>query len=80
VATTESFTTVPFLLHGTPLLAMLPRRLGERLRSAADITLFDLPFELPRLEEKLVWNPRFSASPAHVWMREQIISVAQALT
>ena len=79
VATTESFTAAPFLLRGTPLLTIVPRRLAERLREAAEIRLFDLPFEVPKLEEKLAWNPRFTSSPAHVWMREQIVAIAKAL-
>ncbi|HMB73322.1 MAG TPA: LysR family transcriptional regulator [Gammaproteobacteria bacterium] len=79
IATTESFTAAPFLLHGTALLTIVPRRLGERLRSAAEINLLELPFEVPKLQEKIVWNPRFSSSLAHTWMREQIVDVASAL-
>jgi DNA-binding transcriptional LysR family regulator len=79
VASTESFTATPFLLRGTSMLAIVPRRLGERLQAAAEIRLLELPFEIPPLREKLVWNPRFTASPGHVWMREQIVEVAGAL-
>lgn len=79
VATTESFTTAPFLLRGTPLLMMVPRRLAERLQAAAEIRWFDLPFDVPKLQEKLAWNPRFTSSPAHGWMREQVEEVAKAL-
>ena len=76
VASTESFTTAPFLLRGSPCLAVVPRRLGERLREAADIRLLELPFELPPLREKLVWNPRFTSSPAHAWMRDLMVAIA----
>jgi hypothetical protein len=31
------------------------------------------------LREKLVWNPRFTSSPAHVWMRERLVGIARAL-
>lgn len=79
VASTESFTAAPFLLQGTTLLTIVPRRLGERMRKAAEIRLLELPFEVPPLREKLVWNPRFTSSPGHVWMREQIVEVAGAL-
>lgn len=79
VASTESFTAAPFLLQGTPLLTVVPRRLGERMREAAEIRLLELPFEVPPLREKLVWNPRFTSSPGHVWMREQVVEVARAL-
>jgi DNA-binding transcriptional LysR family regulator len=79
VASTESFTATPFLLRGTSMLTIVPRRLGERLQAAAEIRLLELPFEIPPLREKLVWNPRFTTGPGHVWMREQIVEVAGAL-
>jgi LysR family nod box-dependent transcriptional activator len=79
VASTESFTAAPFLLQGTSLLTILPRRLGERMRQGAEIRLLELPFEVPPLREKLVWNPRFTSSPGHIWMRTQLIDVAAAL-
>lgn len=79
VASTESFTAAPFLLCGTPLLSILPRRLGERMQAAAGVRLYELPFDVPPLREKLVWNPRFTTSPGHTWMREQIVELASAL-
>ena len=79
VATTESFTAAPFLLNGTQLLSLLPRRLAERMQAAADIRLFELPLETPPLREKLVWNPRFTSSPGHTWMREQLVDIARGL-
>jgi LysR family transcriptional regulator, nod-box dependent transcriptional activator len=79
VASTESFAAAPFLLQGTPLLTMVPRRLAERLREAADIRLLELPFEVPPLREKLAWNPRHTSSPRHVWLREQLTDIARRL-
>lgn len=79
LASTASFTAAPFLLSGTPLLTILPRRLGERMQIAADIKLLELPFAIPPLREKLIWNQRFTSSPAHAWMRRQIVEVAAAL-
>ena len=58
VASTESFATAPFLLRETPLVTLVPRRLGERLRQAADIRLVEPPFDVPPLREKLIWSPR----------------------
>jgi LysR family nod box-dependent transcriptional activator len=79
IASTESFTAAPFLLAGTSMLTMVPTRLGERMASAADVRLLELPFEVPPLREKLVWNPRFTSSPSHEWMRERIVDSAKAL-
>ena len=79
VATTVSMTNAPFLLQGTPMLAVVPRRLAERLREAAGIRLLDLPIAVPPLAEKLVWNPRFTHSRPHMWLREQLASIAAGL-
>ena len=79
VASTESFATAPFLLRETPFATLVPRRLGERLRRAADIRLVELPLDIPPLREKLIWSPRYTASPAHAWFRARIAEVAEAL-
>lgn len=79
VASTESFATAPFLLRDTPFATLVPRRLGERLQPTADIRLIELPLDIPPLREKLIWNPRYTASPAHAWFRERLVEVAKAL-
>jgi LysR family transcriptional regulator, nod-box dependent transcriptional activator len=79
VASTESFATAPFLLRDTPFATLVPRRLGERLQRAADIRLVELPLDIPPLREKLIWSPRYTASPAHAWFRAQLVEVAQQL-
>src|SRR5688572_22582657 len=79
VATTESFTNAPFLLQGTTMLTMVPRRLATRMREAAHIRLLDIPVEVPPLAEKLIWNPRFTQSQPHRWMRQLIVDIAQGL-
>jgi DNA-binding transcriptional LysR family regulator len=79
VASTESFATAPFLLRDTPFATLVPRRLGERLQRAAEIRLVELPLDIPPLREKLIWSPRYTASPAHAWFRARLVDVAQAL-
>lgn len=79
IASTESFTAAPFLLVGTSMLTMVPQRLGERMATAAAIRLLELPFAVPALREKLAWNPRFTSSPAHEWIRERIAESARRL-
>jgi LysR family nod box-dependent transcriptional activator len=79
VASTDSFATAPFLLRETSLVTMVQRRLASRLERSADIKLLEPPFEIPPMCERLAWNPRFSASPAHVWMREQLVEAAKSL-
>lgn len=79
VASTDSFATAPFLLRETSLVTLIQRRLGARLERSADIKLLEPPFEIPPISERLAWNPRFSASPAHAWLREQLVEAAKAV-
>jgi len=79
VASTDSFATALFLLRETSLVAMVQRRLGTRLEHSADIKILEPPVEIPPMCERLAWNPRFSASPAHAWMREQLVEAAKAI-
>jgi LysR family nod box-dependent transcriptional activator len=79
VASTESFAAAPFLLAGTRMVTTVPRRLGERLRAAADIRLLEPPFAVPPLSLKLAWSARYTLSPKHVWLREQLLDVARGL-
>jgi DNA-binding transcriptional LysR family regulator len=66
-------------LEGTRLVTTVPRRLGERLRAAADIRLLEPPFTVPPLSLKLAWSARYTSSPKHVWLREQLMDVARGL-
>jgi LysR family transcriptional regulator, nod-box dependent transcriptional activator len=79
IASTESFATAPFSLRETPFATLVPRRLGERLQRAAEIRLIELPIDIPPLREKLIWSPRYTASPAHAWFRDRIADVAKTL-
>jgi LysR family transcriptional regulator, nod-box dependent transcriptional activator len=79
VASSGSLATAPFLLQETPFVTLIPRRLGERVRHAADIKLVEPPFDVPPLRETLFWSPRVTASPAHAWLRERFCEAAKAI-
>ncbi len=72
VAAAPSFLVLPFLLRGTSLLALMPRRLGERFRKAAGLKLCKPPFPLPELKERMIWNPKLTSDPAHRWLRNAL--------
>jgi LysR family nod box-dependent transcriptional activator len=78
-ATTESFVAAPFMLEGTDMVTLTHRRLARRLEEAANIRYFPPPFRIPDIHESIFWNPRNTASPAHVWLRTLLIESATAL-
>jgi DNA-binding transcriptional LysR family regulator len=44
-----------------------------------DLSMYELPFELPPLEYFLYWHMSADLDDAHIWMRDQIAQVAHAL-
>jgi LysR family transcriptional regulator, nod-box dependent transcriptional activator len=75
----ESFLLAPFLLQGTDLVTLIPKRAEAFLRRTGDIRVLESPIELPALVEMLWWHSRATADPAHTWLRGRIGEVAKAL-
>src|SRR3954451_22978008 len=74
----ESFLLAPFLLQGTDLVTLIPKRAEAFLRRTGDIRVLESPVEFPPLVETLWWHPRASGDPAHAWLRSRIGEVADA--
>ncbi len=59
-------------------VAVVPALLiDDRLRPF--LKMFRPPFEMPSIEEFLVWHSRNDADPGHTWFRRLILEVAQDL-
>jgi LysR family transcriptional regulator, nod-box dependent transcriptional activator len=76
----ETFLLAPFLLQGTDLVTLIPKRAEAFLRRTGDIRVLEPPVELPALIETLWWHPRMTADPAHAWLRGRIGQVAATLS
>jgi LysR family nod box-dependent transcriptional activator len=77
-ATTANVLEVPFMLPGTPLLAIMPEDLATQLRPSLSIKFFPLPPELAlQGRVTLFWHRRNEPDPAHAWMRRLIIEAAR---
>lgn len=70
----QHFLTVPSTLVKTDLIACLPYHMAKHY----DISIYELPFELPPVEYFLYWHVSSDLDYAHIWMREQIAQVAAA--
>ena len=70
--------TMPFMLAGTDLVAMLPERIARRVAAAADIRLLEPQMPLEPLEQSAYWHSRRDRDPGHVWLREELLAVAAA--
>ena len=78
-AWTESFILSPFLVRGTEMVTLVHERVALALEPAADARIIAPPYDLPEIQEILLWNPRRTTDPPHVWMREQIMAAARQI-
>jgi DNA-binding transcriptional LysR family regulator len=72
----ESFLTLPLILPGTRLMAMLPSRIAALFARSTDIRLVKPPKPVPSFSEAMTWNSLYDNDPAHVWLRQQLKLVA----
>lgn len=74
------FSLVPFFVEGTQNVALLQRRLAERLLASARVRIVEPETALPKVRVHLYWNKSRTRDPAHTWLRERIIESSALLT
>jgi LysR family transcriptional regulator, nod-box dependent transcriptional activator len=77
--TVPSLLHLPLVLAGTSYVATLPERVAQLFAAPQSIKTFPLPFPAPQQFEILLWHKRHEPDPAHAWLRELIIELAQHL-
>lgn len=60
-------------------LAALPSQFAQVVCREMPVALYQLPFEVPIPEIKMLWHARHDAEPSHRWLREQIADAVEAL-
>jgi DNA-binding transcriptional LysR family regulator len=76
VATSSGFVTMPSMLAGTELVTVVPERLARRAVAAGDVRVLEPDIPLRPLEQSAFWHSRRDRDPGHVWLREQLATVA----
>jgi len=66
---TVGWITLPFLVAGSDMVAIVPERLAQRVASAAGVAVVEPPFGHVDLVEAAWWNPMRATDPAHAWLR-----------
>jgi DNA-binding transcriptional LysR family regulator len=67
--TTVGWLTLPFLVAGSDMVAIVPELLARRLASAAGVAVIEPPFGQVDLLEAAWWHPMRATDPAHTWLR-----------
>lgn len=79
VMVTQAFLVAPFLIGGTQMFTITPRRLAKLLAPAAGIRILEPPMPIATLHEHMVWTPHRGADAAHSWLRDQLKLTAQLI-
>lgn len=76
--TTGSFLSLPSIVAGTDLVAVVPRKLAETLGPVTGTVGVDAPFGPLPIDLKLWWHETHDSDAAHVWLRERLIAAVRA--
>lgn len=75
----DGFAQMPFLVAGTRRVALLQERLARLVAPVAGIRILDCPFDVVPVAEAFWWNPMFRNDPAHMWLRDVLLSASAEL-
>ena len=54
------------------VIAVLPRRLASKADKELPVGMFELPFEVPTVQSKLIWGRGADRSPVLAWFRNLV--------
>jgi DNA-binding transcriptional LysR family regulator len=77
--TTVGWLSLPFVVAGTDLLAIVPERLARRVAVTAGVAVIEPPFGKIELVEAAWWHPSRGTDPALRWLRSVAAEAAVAL-
>lgn len=70
VTKAPSFSSLIMMVHGTPLVATLHRRMAHAMARALSLKIMECPVPIRQLEESLVWLDRNDSDPGHSFIRD----------
>ena len=77
--TTAAFLPAALILSETDYIMTLPRRMATKLAETMALRLVELPNDPPNFQLNLIWHPLYEKNPAHIWFKEQLLSVENSL-
>ena len=78
VLTVNQFFTAGRVVVNSDLLTVLPRHFVSTTGMGHQLQLRELPLEVPPVHVEALWHRRLHQDPAHIWLRQQLLEVAQA--
>lgn len=77
VLTANQFFTAGRVVAGSDLLTVLPRHFVTVTGMASELTVRELPFELPPVHVDALWHRRQGPRAGHAWLRAAVSEAAQ---
>ena len=78
VLTVNQFFTAGRVVVNSDLLTVLPWHFVPTTGMADQLVVRQLPLEVPPVHVEALWHERQHDNPAHQWLRQQLLEVAQA--
>lgn len=75
----QSFLAIPDVVAGTDRIAILQRRLVERLPADAGVRALPCPFDAGPLVEAMWWHPFYDHDPEHEFLRDVVVRATAPL-
>jgi len=66
------------ILHHNVLIGTLPERSSKIVSKKFKLVFKPLPFEIPKVEIKMVWHKQIDNDPGHRWLREIILNTMRS--
>jgi DNA-binding transcriptional LysR family regulator len=54
------------------LIALLPHKLAQHIAPKVGLTIYQAPMPIAPALIEMIWHKRYTANPAHKWLREFI--------
>ena len=61
------------------LIVTLPSKAAKQVETNPRVIILDPPFDIPRMQLKMVWSPLLQHDPGHRWMRQLIKTVSEEI-
>ena len=71
------FLALPFVIHGSNLIATVPKRVADRFSELLPIKVMPLPIKLNHYDVMLLWHERAHEDAANRWLRHTMVALFQ---
>ena len=77
ITSVSSFMPSGWIVQDSDILLALPCRLALQLTQLLNLTMFELPIELPSIQVVQVWHESVHLDSRHQWMRKKLFDICQ---